>query len=96
MQFKELGSNYLITLHTEESNDAMTVEVSWAQVSTTTLPCCNGLTKNIARALHDEILLTPYVKLLPQGTLPTSDGKAVRVVDRRAFLDNPSVQLPNK
>ena len=96
MQFKELGSNYLITLHTEESNDAMTVEVELAQGFDDDFAVLQRLTKNIARALHDEILLTPYVKLLPQGTLPTSDGKAVRVVDRRAFLDNPSVQLPNK
>lgn len=33
MQYKELGSNYLITLLTEESNDAMTVEIgAWARV----------------------------------------------------------------
>lgn len=86
MQFKELGSNYLITLHTEESNDAMTVEVELGQDLTDDYTVLQRLTYNIARALHDEILLTPHVKLLPSGTLPTSDGKAIRVVDKRAFL----------
>jgi phenylacetate-CoA ligase len=86
MQFKELGSNYLITLHTEESNDAMTVEVELGQDLTDDYTVLQRLTHNIARALHDEILLTPHVKLLPSGTLPTSDGKAIRVVDKRAFL----------
>ncbi len=86
MQFKELGSNYLITLYTEESNDAMNVEVELAQGFADDFGALQRLTKNIAHALHDEILLTPHVKLLPQGTLPKSEGKAVRVIDRRAFL----------
>ena len=86
MQFRELGSNYLITLDTEESNDAMTVEVELEQGFTDNFAVLQQLTRNIAHALHDEILLTPHVKLLPAGTLPASDGKAVRVVDRRAFL----------
>ncbi len=86
MQFKELGSNYLITLDTEESNDAMTVEVELVDGFTDDFTLLQGLTQRIAHALHDEILLTPHVKLVPAGTLPTSDGKAVRVVDRRAFL----------
>ena len=86
MQFRELGSNYLITLDTEESNDAMTVEVELEQGFTDNFAVLQQLTRNIAHALHDEILLTPHVKLLPAGTLPTNDGKAVRVVDRRAFL----------
>jgi phenylacetate-CoA ligase len=64
----------------------MTVEVELTQDFTDDYTALQRLTKDIARALHDEILLTPHVKLLPQGTLPTTDGKAVRVVDRRAFL----------
>lgn len=60
MQFKELGSNYLITLHTEESNDAMTVEVELGQDLTDDYTVLQRLTYNIARALHDEILLTAH------------------------------------
>ena len=75
MQFKELGSNYLITLHTEESNDAMTVEVELAQGFDDDFAVLQRLTKNIARALHDEILLTPYVKLLPQAPCPRATAR---------------------
>ena len=88
MQYKELGSNYLITLDTEESNDAMTVNVELTQGFTDNIIALQRLQQNIARSLHDEILLTPHVKLLPQGTLPQSEGKAVRVLDRRAFLND--------
>ncbi len=88
MQYKELGSNYLITLDTEESNDAMTVNVELTQGFTDNIITLQRLQQNIARSLHDEILLTPHVKLLPQGTLPQSEGKAVRVLDRRAFLND--------
>ena len=41
------------------------------------------LEKEIRRRLKDEILLTPIVKLVPLGSLPVSEGKAVRVVDKR-------------
>ena len=84
MTFKELGSNYLITLDTEESNDAMTVEVELDQQSfTDDYGKLQKLTREISRQLHDEILLTPHVKLLPPGSLPVSEGKAVRVKDLR-------------
>ncbi len=86
MQFKELGSNYLITLDTEGSNDNMTVEVELAQGFTDDITVLQKLQQHIARSLHDEILLTPHVVLRSLGSLPQSDGKAVRVVDRRAFL----------
>ncbi len=89
MQYKELGSNYLITLNTEGSNDNMTVEVELAQDFTTDdITVLQRLQLSIARALHDEILLTPHVKLCSPGSLPTSEGKAVRVVDNRAFLSD--------
>ncbi|MBQ1760883.1 MAG: phenylacetate--CoA ligase, partial [Prevotella sp.] len=41
------------------------------------------MTKDIQRALKDEILLTPKVKLVKKGSLPVSEGKAVRVKDTR-------------
>ena len=82
MQFDELASNYLITLTTDDDNDNMTVEVElekfdddYAQLQ--------KLEKEIRRRLKDEILLTPFVKLVPKGSLPVSEGKAVRVVDKR-------------
>ena len=83
MQFKELGSNYLITLTTDDDNDNMTVEVEIADMFTDDYGRLQQLTKDVTRALKDEILLTPHVKLVPKGSLPVSEGKAVRVVDKR-------------
>ena len=83
MQFPELASNYLITLTTDEDNDNMTVEVELEELFTDDYQRLVALSKNIQRALKDEILLTPHVKLVPKGSLPVSEGKAVRVVDKR-------------
>jgi len=83
MQFKELSSNYLITLTTDDDNDNMTVEVEISEMFTDDYGRLQALTKDITRALKDEILLTPHVKLVPKGSLPVSEGKAVRVVDKR-------------
>ena len=83
MTFPELASNYLITLTTDADNDNMTVEVELEELFTDDFRRLQELTNRIQRALKDEILLTPHVKLLPKGTLPVSEGKAVRVVDKR-------------
>ena len=83
MQFKELANNYLITLTTDENNDNMTVEVELEELFTDDYQRLESLKKSITRALKDEILLTPIVKLVPKGSLPVSEGKAVRVVDKR-------------
>ena len=83
MQFKELSTDYLITLDTLESNDEMTVEVELNQMFTDDYGRLQALMKDITRRLKDEILVTPRVKLVPKGTLPKSDGKAVRVKDLR-------------
>ena len=83
MTFPELASNYLITLTTDEDNDNMTMEVELEELFTDDYRRLQSLTNRIQRALKDEILLTPHVKLLPKGTLPVSEGKAVRVVDKR-------------
>ena len=83
MQFPELASNYLITLTSDADNDNMLVEVELEELFTDDFSRLLDLEKRIRRALKDEILLTPHVKLVPKGTLPVSEGKAVRVVDKR-------------
>ena len=83
MQFKELPTNYLITLETKDSNDEMIIEVELEKLFTDDYARLQVLTKNITRLLKDEILVTPHVKLVPKGTLPQSEGKAVRVKDLR-------------
>ena len=92
MQFPELASNYLITLTTDENNDNMTVEVELAQ-PTDDFAQLQALEREIRRRLKDEILLTPYVKLVAKGTLPVSEGKAVRVVDKRKAFSSRTVRV---
>ena len=83
MQFRELGSDYLITLETLEDNDAMTVEVEVGDIQVDDYASIQRLEKEITRRLKDEILITPRVKLVSRGTLPKSEGKAMRVKDLR-------------
>ena len=84
MQFKELASDYLITLETKENNDAMTVEVEISDnISFDDFGRLQNLEREITRQLRDEILITPKVRLVPKGSLPKSEGKAVRVKDLR-------------
>ena len=83
MPFKELASDYLITLETVADNDAMTVEVELSDMFVDDYAALQRLEKEITRQLRDEILITPRVRLVPKGSLPKSEGKAVRVKDLR-------------
>jgi len=83
MQYPELSNNYLITLETLDDNDGMTVEVEMKHIETDDYSLLRNLSYAVTRALHDEILVTPKVKILPMGSLPQSEGKAVRVKDLR-------------
>ena len=78
----ELGSNYLITLSNEDA-DEMVVEAEINELSTDNYIELQTLQKKIAREMKDEILLTPKIKLVKKGSLPQSEGKAVRVKDLR-------------
>jgi phenylacetate-CoA ligase len=83
VQFPELGSNYLITLETLHNQDEMIVEVELNELSTDNYIELENTRKEIIRRLKDEILVTPKVKLVKKGSLPQSEGKAVRVKDLR-------------
>ena len=83
VKYPGLGSNYLISLETIDDNDIMTVEVELDDIVSDAYPELQKMTKDIQRALKDEILLTPRVKLVKKGSLPVSEGKAVRVKDTR-------------
>ncbi len=85
MQFEEVGTNYLITIETVGINDEIIVEVELGnEAFTDDYSKLQELSRSITRALRDEILVTPKLKLVGSGTLPQSEGKAVRVVDKRA------------
>ena len=82
MKFPEVGTNYLITLTTEDNNDQMTVEVE-VNEGTDDFAKLQALSAELRHQIGDEILLKPRIRLVSKGTLPVSEGKAVRVVDKR-------------
>ncbi len=85
LQFEEVGTNYLITIDTVGINDEIVVEVELGnEAFTDDYSKLQELSRAITRALRDEILVTPKIKLVGSGTLPQSEGKAVRVIDKRA------------
>ncbi|MBR6446319.1 MAG: phenylacetate--CoA ligase [Prevotella sp.] len=87
LKFKELSSDYLITIETKDEGDVMTVEVELNQLFADDYKQLLSLEKTIARQLKDEILITPRIRLVQKGTLATSDEKkAVRVRDLRKLF----------
>lgn len=83
MNFKELASNYLITIETVGNSDEMQVEVEISDLFTDDYGVLQKLSKEITRQLKDELLITPHLKLVAKGSLPVQEGKAVRVKDLR-------------
>lgn len=83
MQFPELGTNYLITIEPIDNNDVIFVDVELNSLMTDDFSVLQNLTKEITHRIKDEILVTPKVRLVSKGSLPQSEGKAVRVKDLR-------------
>ena len=83
MQFKELGSNYLITMETVDNRDEMLIEVELCDFSTDNYSRLQNLAQTVTRHLKDELLITPRLKLVSKGSLPVQEGKAVRVRELR-------------
>ena len=83
MNFKELGMNYLITIETIGNSDEMLIEVELGDLPIDDYLELQSLAKKITYQLKDELLITPKVRLVSRGTIPQSEGKAVRVKDLR-------------
>ena len=85
MAFPEVGNNYVIVLEKVGPMDGMIVRIEVREeILQGGIRHLDDLRRRITRALSDEILFTPKVELVEPGSLPTTEGKAVRVIDRRA------------
>jgi phenylacetate-CoA ligase len=84
MAIKEVGNNYLILLEKEGALDRLTVktEVGPETFMDDARPL-NALRERIRAHLQASISINPRVELHEQGSLPVSEGKAVRVKDLR-------------
>lgn len=88
MAVDEVGSNYLITLDTVGDLDQMTVAVELrADVFLDDIRKAEAVRQRIIGELRNETLVTPKVELLQPNSLPTTEGKAVRVVDNRKTVE---------
>jgi phenylacetate-CoA ligase len=85
MAMPEVGTHYLVELTRENFNDVMHVKVEvQPNFFQEDLKYLKQLQKRITEALKSELLVTPTVELVEPNTLPRSDGKAQRVVDKRS------------
>jgi len=84
MKIPEVGTNYVVILERAEFEDRMIVQVEVRpEIFKGDLRQLENLRKRITEALRSELLVTPKVELVEPDSLPKSEGKAVRVIDRR-------------
>jgi phenylacetate-CoA ligase len=85
MAMPEVGTHYLVELTRQDFSDQMLVKVEVQQnFFQEDLKYLKQLQKRITEALKSEMLVTPRVELVEPNTLPRTEGKAQRVVDRRS------------
>jgi phenylacetate-CoA ligase len=84
MSMKEVGNNYLILVEKEGVMDRLTVktEVNQDIFMDDSRPL-NALKERIRKTLQAFITINPKVELHESGSLPVSEGKAMRVLDTR-------------
>jgi phenylacetate-CoA ligase len=84
MGMKEVGNNYLIVLEKEGVLDRLVVKVEVGpDIFMDDARPLNALKEKIRKILQATITINPKVELHESGALPVSEGKAVRVQDKR-------------
>lgn len=84
MAMPEVGQDYQIILERDGYIDNIRVKVEIRdEFFVEDMRQLGALQKRIASRLRDEILVTPRVELVERNSLPKSEGKATRVVDKR-------------
>lgn len=84
MAMPEVGQDYQIVLERDGYIDNIRVRVEIRdEFFVEDMRQLGALQKRIAARLRDEILVTPKVELVERNSLPKTEGKASRVVDKR-------------
>ena len=84
MEIPGVGTNFQIILEREGFNDLMIVKIEVQKdFFSGDLKQLERLRRRIVEELRSDILITPAVDLVEPGSLPKTEGKAVRVIDRR-------------
>lgn len=85
MDIPEVGNNYLIEIEEINYLDSINVKVEVRpEIFHGNIIELENLKKRIAEDLKNEILIHPRITLVEPNSLPKSEGKAVRVVDKRS------------
>jgi len=84
MEIPGVGTNFVIILERDGYDDVMIVKVEvQKEFFTGDLKQLENLRKRIVDELRADILITPKVNLVEPRSLPSTEGKAVRVIDNR-------------
>jgi phenylacetate-CoA ligase len=84
MGIEEVGQNYQIILEREDYMDQMRIKAEIKdEAFVEDMRVLQALRQRITRAMREELLITPKVDLVEHNSLPRSQGKAERVIDRR-------------
>ncbi|MDR2861227.1 MAG: phenylacetate--CoA ligase [Syntrophobacterales bacterium] len=84
MEIPGVGRNFQIILERKDFNDDMILKVEVErEYFTGDLKKLESLRKTIVNELKSDILITPRVDLVEPNSLPTTEGKAKRVIDNR-------------
>jgi len=84
MDIPGVGTNFVIILERDGYDDVMTVKVEvQKEFFAGDLKQLEDLRKRIIDELKADILITPKVNLVEPRSLPSTEGKAVRVIDNR-------------
>lgn len=84
MNVPEVGNNYVILLDREDGLDRMHIQVElYSKLFHGDLKELKKLNKEIVEKLRALIIINPRVEFMEPGSLPPSEGKAKRVIDKR-------------
>lgn len=87
MSFPEVATNYQIILERDCTLDSLTVSVElYPKMFDGDLKKLKKLETDITESIRNEIVVRPKIEFLEPGSLPRTEGKAVRVVDMRTKI----------
>ncbi len=85
-KFEELTLNYKILVDRKHNSDTIELMVEFAEgLVIDDIEFVENMKKRVEHALRDILQIGCKVRFLNAGTLPRSEGKAVRVEDRRKY-----------
>jgi phenylacetate-CoA ligase len=87
LRFPELAADHRLVIDrstTKGMMDHLTIEIESALAAAPDSPASTALKAAVERALREELGVGAQIALALPGSLPRSEGKAVRVLDRRS------------